>query len=200
MLGFAEQLEFLETLEDDELDSFGGREAAEDFLLEAARASSDFYIEYSPSNGIPYWDTAAPGLLHLEEYLERPADPFNDYEPVDSSAAVIAAQGFLRLGNYLKRVGDLTSGNRYWQAGLTIVASLLQTPYLSTDEDHQGLILHSVYHRPNGWDHIPQGRVVPCGESSLWGDYHARELALYLQRIVKGQPYLTFWGQPGARG
>jgi unsaturated chondroitin disaccharide hydrolase len=33
---------------------------------------------------------------------------------------------------------------------------------------------------------------VPCGESSMWGDYHARELALYLQRLEKA-PYLTFF-------
>jgi hypothetical protein len=195
MLGFAEQLEFLETLNGGELDSFGGCEAARSFMLEAAKATSDFYIESSPCNGIPYWDTAAPGLVYLEDYLERPADPFNEYEPVDSSAGVIAAQGLLRLGNYLKRCGDATSGNRYWQAGLTVFASLLEAPYLSTAEDHQGLILHSLYHRPNGWDHIPQGRVVPCGESSLWGDYHARELALYLKRLILDQPYLTFWGQ-----
>ena len=33
-------------------------------------------------------------------------------------------------------------------------------PYLSVDPNHQGLILHSVYHRPNGWDHIPAARDV----------------------------------------
>ena len=27
------------------------------------------------------------------------------------------------------------------------------------------------------------------------GDYHARELALYLLRMVEGKPYLTFWGK-----
>jgi unsaturated chondroitin disaccharide hydrolase len=71
---------------------------------------------------------------------------------------------------------------------------LFDEPYLSTNAKHQGLILHSVYHRPNGWDYIPSGRKVPCGESSMWGDYHAREAALYVQRIVRKQPYLTFWG------
>ena len=30
-------------------------------------------------------------------------------------------------------------------------------PYLSTDPGHQGLLLHSVYHWPNGWDHVPAG-------------------------------------------
>ena len=56
------------------------------------------------------------------------------------------------------------------------------------------MILHSVYHRPNGWDHIPKGTNVPCGESSMWGDYHARELALLLWREITGEPYYTFFG------
>ena len=29
---------------------------------------------------------------------------------------------------------------------------------------HQGLLLHSVYHWPNGWDHVPAGARVPRGE------------------------------------
>jgi unsaturated chondroitin disaccharide hydrolase len=28
----------------------------------------------------------------------------------------------------------------------------------------------------------------------MWGDYHARELALYIQRLASGSPYLTFYG------
>jgi hypothetical protein len=51
-----------------------------------------------------------------------------------------------------------------------------------------------VYHRPNGWDYIARGQKVPNGESSMWGDYHARELALYLQRIIDGGTYYTFFG------
>jgi len=27
----------------------------------------------------------------------------------------------------------------------------------------------------------------------MWGDYHAREAALYLLRLVEGSPYLKFW-------
>jgi hypothetical protein len=67
-------------------------------------------------------------------------------------------------------------------------------PYLSTSPQHQGLLLHSIYHRPNGWDYIPQGARTPRGESSMWGDYHARELALYVQRVVRNEPYYTFFG------
>lgn len=186
MCGFAEQLEFLETLSDADLEPFGGRASAVAFMQKAAEATCDFYIEHTPTCGIPYWDTGAPGLAHLGDYLARPAEPFNDHEPVDSSAAAIAAQGLLRLGKYLKN-------SRYLQAGLTVAKSLLAEPYLSTDPTHQGLLLHSVYHRPNGWDYIPEGRKVPCGESCMWGDYHLRELGLYLERLSNGLPYYTFW-------
>jgi hypothetical protein len=181
MCGFAEQLEFLDAI---------GEKRHRASFEEAARATCDFYIENTPTDGIPYWDTGAPLLHKLGDYLNRPADPFNDFEPVDSSAAVIAAQGLLRLGHYLGNAGA-----HYRQAGLTILETLFDEPYLSTDTKHQGLVLHSVYHRPNGWDYIPPGRKVPCGESGLWGDYHAREVALYVQRILDRGPYLTFYGE-----
>jgi unsaturated chondroitin disaccharide hydrolase len=194
ILGFAEELEFLASLDDDCLGPSGGRVQIEAILTQAAQATADFYLEYSPTDGVPYWDTGAPLLYKLGDYLNRPADPFNAFEPVDSSAAVIAAQGLLRLGHYLQTKGDIHNSQRYWQAGLTVLATLLAEPYLSTNDQHQGLILHAVYHRPNGWDNVPQGRQIPWGESTLWGDYHAREVVLYLQRIIQNKPYLTFWG------
>lgn len=193
MCGYAEELEWLATRPDEELAAFGGRAAIEEFMLKTARASCDFYIEHTPIDGVPYWDTGAPLLHHLGDYLDRPADPFNDFEPVDSSAAAIAAQGLLRLGRFLQQRGEV-DGDRYWQAGLTVLNTILGEPYLNSDPAHQGLLHHSVYHRPNGWDHIPERRKVPCGESSMWGDYHVREAALYVQRIADAQPYLTFFG------
>lgn len=193
MCGYPEELEFIETLSDAELEPFGGRAAVEELLLRPAKATCDFYIENTPTCGIPYWDTGAPLLHKLGDYLDRPAEPFNAYEPVDSSAAAIAAQGLLRLGRYLTKRGD-ADGAKYWQAGLTVANTLFDDLYISRDEDHQGLLLHSVYHRPNGWDYIPPAQSVPCGESSMWGDYHARELALYIQRLASNAPYYTFFG------
>ena len=76
-------------------------------VLKAATATCDFYIDNTPTDGVPYWDTGAPGLYRLGDYLNRPADPFNAYEPVDSSAAAIAAQGLMRLGSYLREKGDM---------------------------------------------------------------------------------------------
>jgi hypothetical protein len=97
------------------------------------------------------------------------------------------------VGRYLQRTQGDEFGKHYWQTGLTVLDALLSEPYLSTEKLHQGLILHSVYHRPNGWDHIPDGSKVPNGESSMWGDYHAREACLYLQRIINNERYYTFF-------
>lgn len=194
MVGYAEELEWLATLDDAEFGEIGGRAEVEATFLKAASATCDFYLEHTPVCGVPYWDTGAPGLVRMGDYPARPAEPFNDYEPVDSSAAAIAAQGLLRLGNYLKSRGETASGNQYRQAALTVAQTLLSDLYLSADAKHEGLLLHSVYHRPNGWDYIPPGRNVPCGEASMWGDYHIRELALMLSREAKGEPYCTFFG------
>jgi hypothetical protein len=186
-------LEFLNSLAPARLAPYGGARKILKRFEEVAIAVADFWLNESPTDGIPYWDTGAPGLNRLKDWRNRPADPLNEYEPVDSSAAVIAAQGLLRLGNYLKAGGRAAAGNRYRQAAFTIARHLFAAPYLSVDPKHEGLLLHSVYHRPNGWDYVPPGARTPRGESSMWGDYHARELALMLLREAIGKPYYAFF-------
>lgn len=191
--GFAEEIEWFDSVSETNITGFNITEDILPFMIKAARAVCDFYIDNSPADGVPYWDTGAPNLYRLGDYLNEPADPFNDFEPVDSSAAAIAAQGLLRFGRYLQQKGETEAGEHYWQAGLTVVNSIFDEPYLSTDPKHQGLLLHSVYHRPNGWDYIPEGSKIPNGESSMWGDYHAREVGLYLQRLINNETYYTFF-------
>ena len=218
MLGYAEQLEFLETAGGSAECGAGGSErktgqgtstprrsrtnrsrsaheraGTQALFLEVACATADFYLANSCADGIPMWDTGAPNLHRLGNYLTKPADPFNRWEPVDSSAAAIAAQGLVRLGNHLLARGDEQNGDRYRQAGLTVAHTLFDEPYLSTNPKHQGLLLHSVYHRPNGWDYVAPAQKVPNGESSMWGDYHVRELALLLLREARGEQYPTFF-------
>jgi rhamnogalacturonyl hydrolase YesR len=193
MLGYAEQLEFLATIDDAAFERSVGLPRTDVMRVyqQAAIDTADHYInDCSAADGIVYWDDGAPGLAHLPDWRTKPADPFNDHEPVDASASAIAAQALLRLGKHL----GSSDGSRYTQAGFTIASVLLSDRYLATDERHQGLLLHSVYHRPNGWDHIPPGRKVPCGESSMWGDYHLLELGVLLGRMAEGEPYLTFFG------
>ena len=238
ILGYAEQLEFFHSLTDRQIEDaviFHGRRPSDTkmarwskrlrlrflnagamapddiryWMLRAATVTADFYLANSCADGIPMWDTGAPNLHRLWDYLSKPADPFNKWEPVDSSAAAIAAQGLWRLGNYLEAIKStqnnsrtrttdedeaLPNASRYRKAALTIANTLFSEPYLSTNPKHHGLILHSVYHRPNGWDFIARGQKVPNGESSMWGDYHARELALLLLREAKGAKHLTFFG------
>ncbi len=196
--GYPEQLEFLSASprqNSSDFKSVGGVEKYRALSLKSATATADFYLANSCPDGVPMWDTGAPNLHRLPaNYLNKPSDPYNKFEPVDSSAAAIAAQGLIRLGNYLGANGDKKSSSRYRQAGLTIARTLFSEPYLATDPKHQGLLLHSVYHRPNGWDYVAQGQSVPNGESSMWGDYHLRELALLILREARGEHYLTFFG------
>jgi unsaturated chondroitin disaccharide hydrolase len=192
MLGFAEELEFLATVPDAELEPFGGRAAVEAPMLKAAKATCDYWIEDTPVDGVPYWDNGASELHKLGDWRAKAADPFNAHEPVDSSAAAIACQGLMRLGRFLE--GKDARAPEYFQAGLSVLDRLLEEPYLSTDAGHQGLLLHTVYHWPNGWDHVPEGASVPQGEACQWGDYHLREAALLVQRMAEGKPYLAFFG------
>jgi len=193
MAGFPEELEFLEMTPDADLEPYGGRAEIEAFMLKAAEATCSFYLQHTPTCGVPYWDTGAPRLHELGDYLDRPADPDNDIEPVDSSAAAIAVQGLIRLAMQLEKRGRKDDAAKYMNAGLHTMNTLLDEPYLSTDDLHQGLLLHAVYHHPRGWDHIAKGKNVPAGESCMWGDYHLREAALLVQRLGEGsEPYRFF--------
>ena len=207
MVGYAEELEFLKTVPADDFEEVlaplvGAGHQGEikakviAAFEQAARDTCDHYInDVSTRDGMCYWDDGAPNLHKLGDWQNAPADPYNAHEPVDSSASAIAAQGLIRLGQYFGANG---AGRQYQQAGLTVAGTLFDEPYLSTDPTHEGLILHSIYHRPNNWDHIPQGQDIPCDESSMWGDYHALELAVLVQRLANGEIYPTFFDQPSA--
>ncbi len=170
--GFAEQIEYISTLKGDQLQNWGGRDEVIDILLNACKASADHFIENTPENGIPLWDTGGPSNM----------------EPVDSSASAIAAQGMLRLSRYIG-----SEGKKYEQAALKMLDTMLSDDFLGIDKDHEGLLLHSVYHWPNRWDYVPEEGGVAKGEATMWGDYHLRELVLYVQRLSENGNYLKFF-------
>jgi hypothetical protein len=196
MLGYAEELEFFATIEASAFADIGlDKETVVAEYRRSAVDTCDHYIDdVSAADGITYWDDGAPQLYRLGDWRSAAADPGNAFEPVDASASAIAAQGLLRLAQYL----GPERGKRYLQAGLTVARTLMSEPYLSTSEAHQGLLLHSIYHWPNRWDHIPPGAQVARGESSMWGDYHLLELALLLQRLGERRVYPTFFLPPAA--
>ena len=193
VLGYAEELEFLATIDAERFREAVGLDKDEVVKVykRNARDTADHFIDdVTSADGITYWDDGAPGMSELGDWRERDAEPHNDHEPVDSGAAAIAAQGLIRLGRYL---GDTDEGERYSRGGLTAARTLFSDPYLATDASHQGILLHNVYHRPNGWDHVPAGQKVPCNESAMWGDYHQLELANLIKRLGEGGPYPRFY-------
>ena len=193
LTGYAEQLEYFATLKDTSLKPHGGKRKLVRMMEKAAIATAEFHIANSFADGIPFWDTGAPGVASFGKIAAKASDPYNDIEPLDSSAAAICGQGYLRLGNYLLGKGDATRGKRYRAAAFTIAQALLAEPYMSTDTKHQGITLHAIYHRPNNWDYIPKGRKIPCGESAMWGDYHTMELISLIQREAENAPYPLFF-------
>ena len=91
ILGFAEHLEFLQELPPEAfrtaVPGWSKREALA-LYRETALAVADHYIDdVACADGITYWDEGAPGLAQMGAWRERAADPFNEHEPVDSSAA-----------------------------------------------------------------------------------------------------------------
>src|SRR5579872_3690736 len=86
LCGFAELLEFVQGRDAQEFEAFGGKAAALAQMDRAAEATSEFFIAHTTLDGIPYWDSGAPGLRDLGDLYAGRADPANDREPVDSSA------------------------------------------------------------------------------------------------------------------
>lgn len=186
MCGFAEQLELIEKIDDRHFEGTTSKEELKALLTKGAKATCDFFIANTAKDGIPYWDTGAPGLKNIPDLLETEADPFNDYEPVDSSAAAIGAQGLIRLGVTL-------NDDTYLQAGLSSSKTLFSPRYTSQDATHEGLLLHSIYHRPNDWDGYTKGQKIPNNEACMWGDYHLRELAILIQSLDPSKKYYQYF-------
>jgi hypothetical protein len=195
-VGFAEELELLAETDDAAYEPFGGKAKWEALMLKAATAVADNFIAHTPTDGISYWDQGGPNMHRMGDYLNQPADPYNEWEPVDSTASAISAQGLFRLASYLRKKGGAENNAaavKYEKAGLVTTQALITDEYLAVDPEHQGLLLHSIYHQPNGWDNRPDKNKAAYGESSMWGDYHLMELAVYLQRQIENKPYLTFF-------
>jgi unsaturated chondroitin disaccharide hydrolase len=119
-------------------------------LLEAAERCAGYYLRHTPAAGVPYWDYGAPAIPN---------------EPLDSSAAAIAACGLLILA-------ELTAGagraHEYRQTALRIASTLSGDAFLAPRRPgHEGLLLHGVYHCPRRWG---------VDEAVLWGDYFFLEL------------------------
>jgi unsaturated chondroitin disaccharide hydrolase len=119
------------------------------FFLDTAERCARYYLTNTPDNGTPYWDYGAPDMPD---------------EPVDSSAAAIAACAFWKLKNIeATRQGAAL----YRNAALAILETLTGDGFIdASDSDYEGILRHGVYHRPMNWG---------VDESVMWGDYFFME-------------------------
>ncbi len=120
------------------------RLSGDERFLDAAEWCADFYVERTPAHGVPPND------------WEEPA-PKRTYE---SSAAAIAASGFLQLAELTR---DPDRAKRYCTYARTILDTLLSPEFLAIDTPGwEGILRHGSYH-----ERLDLG----VDESVMWGEY-----------------------------
>lgn len=113
-------------------------------FLSTAEACADYYIERTPSHGIPPndWDEPDPQF------------------PYESSAAAIAASGMWRLS---RLTGDPARAYLYRNYALRILDTLTTPEFLAIETPGwEGILKHAIYHQRKG---------LGVDESVMWGDY-----------------------------
>ncbi len=113
-------------------------------FLETAEACADFYIEHTPSDGIPPWDYDAPPESRRQ---------------VDTSAAAIAASGLFLLAGLF---ADPVKGHFYDSTARHIVTNLCAKYLGKSQPDWEGILRGGVYHTQKN---------LGVNESVMWGEY-----------------------------
>lgn len=119
-------------------------------LIELTKKVTNYYLNRLPEDEICYWD-----LIFTEG---------NEQER-DSSSAVIAICGILEILKYLPTTDEYRV--TYENAALKALKSLAEDYAVPVDSEHNGLLYHGVYAKP-------QGNGVD--ESCIWGDYYYFEV------------------------
>ena len=123
-------------------------------FLTTAEEVASYFVDHSPANGIPPWDFDAPGT-----------------QPVDTSAAAIAADGLVMLSTV---------------AG----TSALKAEYLTDAENILGS-LSSLYLGPASGESVLFDGFPGNGGTNtalIYGDYYFTEALLRLQDVLDGKP------------
>jgi len=90
LCGFAEQIEMIRTVGPTLTDRVEEMNGHAERFERAARATAAWYLGHSFADGMVYWDSGAPGIPRDVDYA-APSDPYNDHEPIDSSATGCSA-------------------------------------------------------------------------------------------------------------
>ncbi|MEY2614888.1 MAG: unsaturated chondroitin disaccharide hydrolase, partial [Verrucomicrobiota bacterium] len=103
-----------------------------------------FYLLRTPANGVPPNDWEEP----------------NPVQPYESSAAAIAADGFLKLA---QATPDEAEADRYQEHAFIILNTLLNPEFLANQTPGwEGILKHGSYHEP---------KKLGVDESVMWGEY-----------------------------
>lgn len=121
-------------------------------MLSAAERVANWWVANLPASGVPYSNF-------------EPADPAT--EPVDSSAAAIAASGLIALAHLVR---DPALRSAYLGSAKISLTTLTSPAYLSTGTDSAAVLLH-------GTDNVGAG-IVDTGLA--YGDYYLLEGLLRL--------------------
>lgn len=113
-------------------------------FLNTAEACAAYYIEHTPTNGVP-----------PNDWLE--SDPPRPYE---SSAAAITASGMFNLARLTQ---DPIRAKFYQDYALNIIDTLTEPEFLAVNTpDWEGILKQGSYHEKKG---------LGVGESVMWGEY-----------------------------
>jgi unsaturated chondroitin disaccharide hydrolase len=133
------------------------RHTGEADMLDAAKRVADYYIQHTPSDGVP------PNDLRETSHAS----------PRESSAAAIAAAGMLHLADVLGEQNATAAGYRSY--GRRILDTLTSPDYLAVETPGwQGILRHAAYHFRNG---------LGIDESVMWGDYYLVEALSMLHPV-----------------
>ena len=157
-----------------------------DSMLEAARGSLRLlHRNTRRADGIPYWDTGAPGLARARGLSGASGRPVQRVRAGRQLRGRHRRPGLAAAGALPRRTercaerGSLLAGRAYGArdaAGGAVPVDRLRRTRACCSTPSTTARTAGIY--------VPRGRKVPCGESSMWGDYHMREAALYVQRLA----------------
>lgn len=127
--------------------------------LELAIGLGDYFLRRTGGDRVPPWDFDDPAVPDTLR---------------DSSAAAIAASGFLTIAATAK---DALTANRWRERALSIL-DVLCANFLAREASYHGLLKHGVYSKPHN---------VGLDSAVMFGDYYFVES---LMKVVKGKAFL----------
>lgn len=134
--------------------------------MDSFRKITTCFLEHLPKDLVPYWDF-----------------DFTDgsREPRDSSSGAIAVCGMLEMAKYL----EPDEAKEMVNHAKRLLKALTQHCLYRSDEDTNGILLHSTYAKSSPYNTVKDSGVDEC---TLWGDY------FYTEALVRlTGPWNSYW-------